>query len=109
MRLVRFKPADLKLIVSLVSNNHEECASLTSGIDAMLLLHLKVYTGDNLMDFSSADVATALASATNIPPKLTALVIIKKLGCIVDYAYIGTLTPTLTMNDIVVSAVTASQ
>ncbi|KAI2495820.1 hypothetical protein MHU86_18706 [Fragilaria crotonensis] len=105
-RLVRFKPADLKLIVSLVSNDHEEHESLMSGIDALFSFHWKVYTWEDLMVFSSSDVAAALVSGTNIPPELTAPVIVKKLGYIVDYAPIGTLTPTLTMNEIV-AAVTA--
>ena len=108
VRSVRFKPADLKLIVSLVSNDHAEYGSLTSGIDALFTLHWKVYTWDDLMVFSSADVAAALVSGTNIPPELTAPVIVKKLGYIVDYAHLGTLTSTLTMNDIV-SSVTASK
>ena len=103
VRLVRFKPADLTFIVSLVSNDHEEFESLMSGIDALFSLHWKVYTWEDLMVFSSSDVAAALIPGTNIPPELTAPVIVKKLGYIVDYAPIGTLTPTLTMNEIVAS------
>jgi hypothetical protein len=108
VRLVRFKPADLKLIVSLVSHDNDEHESLTSGIDALFSLHWKVYKWEDLMVFSSSDVAAALIPGTNVPPELTAPVIVKKLGYIVDYAHIGILTPTLTMNEIV-SSVTASK
>ena len=95
VRLVRFKPADLKLIVSLVSHDNNEHKSLTSGIDALFSLHWKVYTWEDLMVFTSSDVTAALIPGTIIPPELTAPVIVKKLGYVVDYAHIGILTPSL--------------
>ncbi|KAI2490879.1 hypothetical protein MHU86_23702 [Fragilaria crotonensis] len=109
VRLVRFTPADLKLIVNLVSNDSDEHDPLASGIDALFSHHWKVFSWEDLMVFSSADVAAALVSGTNVPPELTAPVIIKKLGYIVDYAQFGTLSPTLTMNDIVSAVTTFKQ
>ena len=60
------------------------------------------------MVFTSSDVAAALVPSNNIPAELTAPVIVKKLGYIVDFARIGVLTRDTTMNDIV-KKVTASQ
>ena len=57
---------------------------------------------------SSADVATAFVTTNGIPKELTAPVIVKKLGYIVDFAQFGTLTPDSTMHDIV-TRVTASK
>jgi hypothetical protein len=68
---------------------------LTSGIDALFSLHWKVYTWEDLMVFTSSDVTAALIPGTIIPPELTAPVIVKKLGYVVDYAHIGILTPSL--------------
>jgi hypothetical protein len=51
----------------------------------------------DLMFFTSSDVTEALVHGTD----LATPVIIKKLGYVVDYAGIATLTPEVTMNDIV--------
>jgi hypothetical protein len=106
---VRFTPAVLKLSVNLVSNDSDEHDPLASGIDALFSHHWKVFNWEDLMVFSSADVAAALVSGTNVPPELTAPVLIKKLGYMVDYAQFGTLSPTLTMNDIVSAVTTFKQ
>jgi hypothetical protein len=108
VRLVRFQPAELKLIVSLVSHDPTDHEMLSSGIDALFSDHWKVFTWEDLMVFSSADVVTALVPGTGMPGELLTPVIVKKLGYIVDFAPLGTLTSTLTMNDIV-ARVTASK
>ncbi len=51
--------------------------------------------------FTSGDVATALRPGTGVPSELSAPVIVRKLGYVVDYAQFGTLTPAMTMDDIV--------
>jgi hypothetical protein len=52
--------------------------------------------------FTSANMTAALTPCDTLPEELTALVIVKKLGYIVDYARVaGTMTPQTSMNDIV--------
>ncbi len=59
------------------------------------------------MVFTSADVESALKPNDEISPELTAPVIEKKLGYIVDYARIGSLDTTLTMGEIVTRVTTS--
>ena len=55
------------------------------------------------MVFTSGDVATALRPGTGVPSELSGPVIVRKLGYVVDYAQFGSLTPAMTMDDIVLS------
>jgi hypothetical protein len=81
---------------------------LREGIDALFSKHWQVSTWEDLMVFTSGDVATALVPNEGIPKEFSAPVIVKKLGYVVEYAQFGTLTSTTTMNDIV-STVTSSK
>ena len=53
------------------------------------------------MVFISGEVATALVPSEGVPKELSAPVIVKKLGYVVEYARFGTLTPATTKGDIV--------
>ena len=107
-RLVRFAPNILDLIVDVLAPDSEIRPTLKAGIGHLFTDHWQVHTWEDLMVFSSADVATALATANGVPSELNAPVIVKKLGYIIDYAQFGTLTPDSTMNDIV-ARVTAAK
>jgi hypothetical protein len=99
--LVRFAPDILDLIVKVLATDNEIRPTLKAGVGHLFTEHWQVHRWEDLMVFSSADVATALASANGVPTELNAPVIVKKLGYIIDYAQFGTLTPDSTMNDIV--------
>jgi hypothetical protein len=77
--------------------------TLKQGIEFLLNEHWRVRKWGDLKFFSSEDVKLALVpgTSTGMPEELLTPVIIKKLGCLVDYAHIGTLTPGLTMDDVV--------
>jgi hypothetical protein len=105
----RFDPDILNLVVGVLTPAGANRNSLMTGLDVLFSERWQADTWGDLMVFSSSDVAAALVPGTQgIPSELTAPVIVKKLGYIIDYAQIGTLTPASTMNDIV-SLVTASK
>ena len=106
--LSRFEPEILDLIVDLLAPGAPTATVLCAGIDALFTDHWQAGNWSDLMVFTSSDVAAALVPSNNIPAELTAPVIVKKLGYIVDFARIGVLTRETTMNDIV-KKVTASQ
>ncbi|KAI2489030.1 hypothetical protein MHU86_25565 [Fragilaria crotonensis] len=62
-RLVRFAPKILDLIVDVLAPDSEIRPTLKAGIGHLFTEHWQVHTWEDLMVFSSADVATALATA----------------------------------------------
>ena len=109
IRLVRFMPGILDLIVDVLAPGSAIRSTLKYGIGHLFAEHWQVNTWEDLMVFSSVDVATALVTTNGVPKELTAPVIVKKLGYIIDYAQFGTLTPDSMMNDIVARVTAAKQ
>ena len=107
--LFRFEPAILDLIVGIIAPDTPNRITLREGIDALFSGHWQVSTWADLMVFTSGDVATALVPSEGVPKELSAPVIVKKLGYVVDYARFGTLTPATTMNDIVSAVMSSKQ
>ena len=101
VRLVRFTPELLNLFVDILDEEEADRVTLKQGIEFLLNEHWRVRKWGDLKFFSSEDVKLALVPGTGMPEELLTPVIIKKLGCLVDYAHIGTLTPGLTMDDVV--------
>ncbi|KAI2508499.1 hypothetical protein MHU86_5898 [Fragilaria crotonensis] len=101
----RFEDETLSLIVNLIAPGSSE--AVTPVLNELFAIRWQVMTWSDLVVFNSADVINALQPGTGISVELTAPVVAKKLGYIVDYARIGKLTPTLTMNEIVISVNTA--
>ena len=92
----------MDIIVSLLEPDDIETGDvLRTAIDALFSDHWKVKKWFDLQVFSSADVAVALTPTDSIPVEVTAPVIVKKLGLIVDYSRVGCLSDDLTMQDIV--------
>ena len=107
--LFRFEPAVLDLIVGIIASDTPNRITLRGGIDALFSEHWQVSTWADLMVFTSGDAATALVPSEGVPKELSAPVIVKKLGYVVDYARFGTLTPATTMNDIVSAVMSSKQ
>lgn len=104
-----FEPAVLEMILNLLVSGDTNADILHAGLDTLFTLKWQATCWLDLMVFTSADVSTSLSDSSDgvaIPEELRSLVLIKKLGYIVDFARIGSLTPETTMNDIV-KAVTA--
>lgn len=104
-----FEPAVLEMILNLLVSGDTNADILRAGLDTLFTLKWQATCWLDLMVFTSADVSTSLSDSSDgvaIPEELRSLVLIKKLGYIVDFARIGSLTPETTMNDIV-KAVTA--
>ena len=74
---------------------------MKQGVDALFSDHWQVMTWSDLKVFTSGDVATALRPGSGVPSELSAPVIVRKLGYVVDYAQFDTLTPAMTTDDIV--------
>ena len=72
-----------------------------TAIDALFSNHWKVKKWSDLQVFSATDVAVALTPMDTIPAEVTAPVIVKKLGVIVDYSRVGCLCENITMQEIV--------
>ena len=105
-RFDRFDPEILDRIVSLLAPAQKARGIVCAGIDALFSEHWQARDWCDLMVFTSADISTALVSNGVVPEELTAPVIVKKLGYIVDYARFGELTESTTMTQIL-SAVTS--
>jgi hypothetical protein len=101
IRLFRFVPDILDMIVGIIAPDTPNRPTLRKGIDAPFSKHWQVSTWEAFMVFTSGDVATALVPNEGIPKELSAPVIVKKLGYVVEYAQFGTFTTATTMNDIV--------
>ncbi|KAI2497480.1 hypothetical protein MHU86_17030 [Fragilaria crotonensis] len=105
-----FEPAVLEMILNLLVSGDTNADILRASLDTLFTLKWQATCWWlDLMVFTSADVSTSLSDSSDgvaIPEELRSLVLIKKLGYIVDFARIGSLTPETTMNDIV-KAVTA--
>lgn len=101
VRLFRFEPGVIDMIVSVIGPGSPARETLKQGVDALFSDHWQVATWGDLKVFTSTDVATALRPGSGIPQELSAPVIVRKLGYVIDYAQFGTLTPATTMDDIV--------
>jgi hypothetical protein len=101
IRLFRFAADIRDLIVDVVAPASPARDALKQGVDALSSDHWQVMTWSDLKVFTSGDVATALRPGTGVPSELSALVIVRKLGFVVDNPQFGTLTPAMTMDDIV--------
>ena len=99
-RFDRFVPELLDHIVSLLAPAQQARGIIRAGIDALFSEHWQARDWCDLMVFTSADISTALVPNGVVPEALTAPVIVKKLGYIVDYARIGELTESTTMAQI---------
>jgi hypothetical protein len=103
IRLFRFASDILDLVVDVVAPGSPAREALKQGVDALFSDHWQVMTWSDLKVFTSGDVATALRPGTGVPSELSAPVIVRKLGYVVDYAQFGTLSLATTMDDIVSS------
>lgn len=101
VRLFRFEPDTLDFVVDVIAPGSENRATLRHGIDALFSDHWQVTAWCDLKVFTSSDVTAALAPGSGVPPELSAPVIVHKLGYVVDFAQFGTLTESMTMDDIV--------
>lgn len=99
----RFDRDVLGKIIGLLSLSPFLAEKIHSALDSVLTDIWKANDWSDLMVFTSADMTAALTPGDKLPEELTAPVIVKKLGYIVDYARVGTLTPQTSMSDIVKS------
>ncbi|KAI2513043.1 hypothetical protein MHU86_1334 [Fragilaria crotonensis] len=95
----RFEPSVLQLIVKLLAPASPATDVIRTAIDAIFVDKWQATTWAYLK--KTTDVAAAFAPSADIPAEATAPVIVKKLGYVVDFARVGTLTADTTMNDIV--------
>ena len=93
----QFDPETLDHIVELICPGSADKEGLKKALGDLFSEKWFVHGWADLMVFTSMDVTEALVHGTD----LATPVIIKKLGYVVDYAGIATLTPDVTMNDIV--------
>ena len=93
----QFDPETLDLIVELICPGSADKEGLKKALGDLFSDKWFVTGWADLMVFTSMDVTEALVHGTD----LATPVIIKKLGYVVDFAGIATLTPDVTMNDIV--------
>ena len=103
-----FDPEVLDMIVDLLTPGTSATAALRNGVDTLFSTTWQVLSWSDLMVFTSADVTATITDGTvgnNIPKELKSIVVMKKLGYIVDFARIGQLTAETTMNDVVKSVV----
>ncbi|KAI2510963.1 hypothetical protein MHU86_3435 [Fragilaria crotonensis] len=104
-----FEPAVLEMILSLLISGDTNADVLRASLDTLFTQKWQAKCWLDLMVFTSADVSTSLSDTSDgvaIPEELRSLVLVKKLGYIVDFARIGLLTPETTMNDIVKAVTT---
>ena len=73
---------------------------LKGGIESLIKDHWQVRKWGDLKLFSAADVKEYLVATNGFPRELLSPVIIKKIGCVVDFAHHGELTDDLTLDDI---------
>lgn len=99
-RLVQSTPEFLDLFVDILDEDDTIRDKLKQGIDRLLTETWKVRKWNDLKFFSAADVETALVPGNGLPDEILAPVIIKKVGCVVDYAKIGVLATDLHLDDI---------
>lgn len=104
----RFEPEVLDIIVGLLAPWSLDTQRLRQTVDTLFAVKWKARTWSDLMVFSSTDVTTALVPGEGVPEDVPVPVIVKKLGYIVDFARVGSLTTDILMNDLV-KRVTSSQ
>ena len=108
VRLIHSTSEILDLFVDVLDEEDTDRATLKQGIEFLLSEHWRVRKWGDLKFFSSEDVKAALVTGNGMPAEILTPVIVKKIGCVVDYAKIGTLTADLTLDD-VVGHLTASE
>lgn len=100
VRLVPFTSEILDFFVDILDEDNSIRDKLKQGIEYLLTDHWRVKKWNDLKFFSAEDVKLALVPGNGMPEELLAPVIVKKIGCIVDYAQCGVLTADLTLDDI---------
>jgi hypothetical protein len=108
VRLVHPTSQILDLFVDILDEEEADRTKLKEGITLLFSQHWRVRKWSDMKLFTSEDVKTALVSGNGMPEELLAPVVVKKVGCIVDYARIGILTPDLTL-DVIMSQLDASK
>ena len=73
---------------------------LKQGLEMLIVDHWKVRKWFDMRFFSSDDVKAALVPGSTYPNELLASVIVKKVGCVIDYSPLGTLTLELTLDEV---------
>lgn len=101
VRAIRFTPEFLDMFVDILDEEETDRVTLRQGLEFLLNDHWRVRKWGDLKFFTSADVKTALVPGNGMPEELLTPVIVKKIGCLVDYAQVGTLRPGMTMDDVV--------
>ena len=90
----------IDLFVDLLDEAGAAREQLKQGLAMLIIDHWKVRKWFDMRFFSSDDVKAELVAGSNDPNNLLAPVIIKKVGCVVDYSPLGTLTPNLTLDEV---------
>lgn len=99
----RFDYDVIKIIGKLLDPPGHTNDTVVKALDTLFTDHWEVRTWSDLECFRSEDVSAALTAdgVHDLFVALTAPVVIRKLGYVVNYAAIGTLTPDLSMNEII--------
>ena len=92
--------AIIDLFVDVLDEGDADRAKLKQGLELLIIDHWKVKKWFDMRFFSSDDVKAALVSGNGFPEELLAPVIVKKVGCVIDYSPLGILTPELTLDEV---------
>ena len=103
VRLVHSMSEVFDFFVDILDEDNLDRDVLKSGIESLIKDHWQVSKWSDLKLFSALDVKEYLVTANGFPKELLSPVIIKKVGCVVDYAHYGELTAELTLDDIMMS------
>ena len=75
----------LDLFVDILDKEETSRDKLKQGINRLLTEHWRVRKWGDMKSLTSEDVKAALVSGHGMPKDLLAPVVVKKVGCIVDY------------------------
>jgi hypothetical protein len=91
----------IDLFVDILDEGDTDRAKLKAGLELFINDHWnKVRKWFDIRFFTSDDVKTALVLGNGFPEELLAPVIVKKVGCVIDYSPICILTPELTLDEV---------
>ena len=91
----------IDLFVDILDESDTDRAKLKAGLELLINDHWKVRMWFDMRFFTSDDVKAALVPGNEFPEELLApVIVVKKVGCVIDYSPIGTLTPELTLDEV---------
>ena len=100
VRLVHSMSETLEFFVDIIDEDGTERETLKAGIENLIRDHWQVHKWGDLKLFTAADVKEALVASNGFAKELLSPVIIKKIGCVVDFAHHGDLSAGMTLDDI---------